>query len=332
MKKLLQSLFVALLLLSGTVQSFSQERLIREIHRGSKLNAEVTVEGHIFKIYNQPSSSTYKYVLKDSYGDRVDILSSDSNPAVNEKYSVKGIVAKNSLTSIYYIIENSRRNLSEVEKEEIRQDERNKAMAEAQQMLTDQEEAKKKKEIIIIIAAISAVVLFGGLIIFLLIRNKGSRQSKVTDLSLSGLSDAVVNISDKTQKISAPVAEQKAVEMGTVKIMPGRFEVKGGVDLKEIRLIRPSGVAEHAIEYTFGRLTGDLVTHIQLNDQTVSSNQAKLKFKSGVYSIINIPDPDDPDRNATMLNGKKMNANESIQLKDGDTFTMGSVNLIYKAK
>ena len=129
----------------------------------------------------------------------------------------------------------------------------------------------------------------------------------------------MVTVADKTQKITAAVADKKAVDAGTVKVMPGRFEVAGGTELKEIRLIRPRGVPDHRLEYTFGRTPGDKITHIQLNDSTVSSRQARLKFSEGKYTLINIPDPNDPDRNATIFNNKKMNADEPRPLAEART-------------
>jgi hypothetical protein len=194
------------------------------------------------------------------------------------------------------------------------------------QTLLQQAEAAQKRRLLTLYGLIAGVIVVAGMLAIVL----RTRQRSAGQMLFPA--NAMITVVDKTQKVTAPVAAKAAIDDGTVKVLPGRFEIKGGVDLKEIRLFRPRNVPDHQIEYTFGRLPGDRFRHVQLGDPTVSSQQARLKYGKDGYSLINLPDPADPERNATLLNGVAMGAHEGRPLKDGDTIRMGNVELVYHAE
>jgi len=291
------------------------ERVANKILNGQMVNASVTVYGVVDKLDIDKASNTIAYVLKDDWGDMVTVIATGEHPEThNKRYRVSGYVSHDQANRAYVIMETQR---SAIEPPALPRP------VPGDNGSTVQMEPRINWTMIALIIGVVLVLVALG---FVLIKSRSG--SSTEDFG----SDAVVTVADKTQKITAAVADQKAVDAGTVKVMPGRFEVAGGTELKEIRLIRPSGVPDHRLEYTFGRLAGDRITHIQLNDSTVSSSQARLKFREGKYTLINIPDPNDPDRNATILNNEKMNADEERALTEGDTIQMGHVSLIYHEK
>lgn len=339
MKKSLS--FLLLLTFLMGVYAYAQdeqrvEQVVNKILNGQLVNAYVRVHGVIIKWNHNPANNTIAYVIQDDWGDQITVISNAAHPETNKRHLVEGYVTYQNATKEYQIMEHKRFNLeiptpaptavptfTPVPTATPLPPEPTATPTPVPQGLFMNEKGAPDYTLIALIGAVVVVLL---LLVVLLFRNR--RTASPMDFDAT----AVITVADKTQKISAPVASAEAVQAGTVKVMPGRFEIAGGVDLKEIRLIRPPKVAEHQVEYTFGRLPGDRITHIQLNDPTVSSRQARLRFREGKYCLVNVPDPADPDRNATVLNGQKMNADESIQLKEGDTIIMGHVSLIYHEK
>ena len=116
----------------------------------------------------------------------------------------------------------------------------------------------------------------------------------------------------------------------TVKML-GWFDVLSGTDDTKIPLNVPIGggngsaVAGH--EYTIGRKStpeeGEF-DHIRLKPRTVSREQAKLSFVNGAFRLTNyVPET----KNPTIVNGTILDEGEQVDLSDGDTITMGEVEL-----
>lgn len=125
-------------------------------------------------------------------------------------------------------------------------------------------------------------------------------------------------VTGTTVKIHRPPA-------GTLKVLPGRFEVVAGEnELKEIRFYKvPS---QPVPEITFGRLTGAPYSHVQLASPTVSGRQAKLVFQDGRWVLTNFaPQTSNPTR----VNGRELGVDESVTLKEGDKVEMGEVALVF---
>ncbi len=323
-------LFLVIFLINP-IHCEENERIVKQINDGQLVNAYVTVEGLIERWDKGKAENTIAYELKDNWGDKIIIISkSERHPELNKRYRVEGYVAFEQAASSYLIMENKREALDASPAPQPAVVETTPAPApivpaeESTQESTPQEEETGANWYLI--GLIGAVVVVLILLIVLLLGGWSGSPLPHFD------STAVVTVADHTQKITAPVAKEEAIQAGTVKILPGWFEVAGGSELKEIRLIRPQGSVNQTPEYTLGRLPGPPLSHIQLNDPTVSSHQAKLQFFDGKYILENIPDPYDPDRNATILNHERMEANECRELKDGDRIEMGHAALIYHEK
>lgn len=321
MKKRQWILAVILGLWSASVFGQEIERVVQRILNGQMLNASVTVYGVVSHWELDPASNTVSYVLRDDWNDLVTVVSEGAHPETNRRYRVRGFVAFEASNRIYQIMETERILLDVPPTPVIILPPT--PVPEPVQPTPIPEPEKVEGEVdIYLLILIACVVMVLVVLIALLLRYRAASKAEIDSSSL-------ITVVDKTQKITASVPTDKAIQQGTVKVMPGRFEVEGGQEIKEIRLFRPRGLADHNLKYTFGRREGDPISHIRLNEPTVSSRQAEMLFRDGKYVFVNIPDPSDPDRNASIINGRRMTAQESCVLNEGDVIEMGHVKLIY---
>jgi len=179
-----------------------------------------------------------------------------------------------------------------------------------------------------VIAALVVCLVLLVVVVVLLIKMRGKASG---GLSTGGLStrkrhQVSTESGDDTIKIDYEVSEptEQAKEDKTIKMMPGSFQVLGGD--APILIFRPAGVQDHEFEYTIGRNPG---SDIHFDHLSVSRHQAKLLFRNGRYSLINLPDPASESSNATKINGEVMQREEGRELNDGDTIQMGSVTMVY---
>jgi PKD repeat protein len=135
---------------------------------------------------------------------------------------------------------------------------------------------------------------------------------------------------EKTRVIDTDQVETTVRSKKTVKML-GWFDVLSGHDDTEIPLNVPVGgsngstVAGH--EFTIGRKSApeqNEFNHIRLKPRTVSREQAKLSFVNGSFRLTNyVPD----SKNPTIVDGTVLDEGQQVELSDGDTVTMGEVEL-----
>lgn len=113
---------------------------------------------------------------------------------------------------------------------------------------------------------------------------------------------------------------------GTLQFLPGRLEITSGLDTgREIRFVRlpgPSGT-----EVTFGRNEGPLYRHIQLRDQTVSREHARMTLIDGHWLLTNLS-----KTNPVAHNGRVLGPGEHQLLTDGDRLDMGEVIFSFRSR
>lgn len=113
---------------------------------------------------------------------------------------------------------------------------------------------------------------------------------------------------------------------GTLQFLPGRLEISTGLDTgREIRFVRVPG--PNGTEVTFGRNVGPLYRHIQLRDQTVSREHARLVFAEGHWVLTNLS-----KTNPVAYNGRILRLEEKQQLNDGDRLEMGEVVFNFRSR
>ena len=113
---------------------------------------------------------------------------------------------------------------------------------------------------------------------------------------------------------------------GTLQFLPGRLEISSGLDTgREIRFVRAPG--PNGTEVTFGRNEGPLYRHIQLRDQTVSREHARLTFGDGGWTLTNLS-----RTNPVAHNGRILRPEEQQPLSDGDRLEMGEVIFNFRSR
>lgn len=126
----------------------------------------------------------------------------------------------------------------------------------------------------------------------------------------------------------APVRRQTppASLEGTLQLLPGRFEVVGGMEGgRDIRFVRgPGGTPE----ITLGRMEGPTYRHVQLPAQTVSRMHARMRYEQGRWQIANLS-----PTNPVLINGEPLDADgQSHTLNEGDQVELGEVVLRFRER
>jgi hypothetical protein len=170
-----------------------------------------------------------------------------------------------------------------------------------------------------------AALLVLAVVVFLVMRSR-SEDSEVSDFSLLTAAAAPAEPAPAPEQvIEGRTIKMHAPPPNTVKLFPGWFEVVSGDEVvKQIRFYKLGG--EHGGETTFGRATGRPYAHIQLKAPTVSSRQAKVSFDNGAARLTNFASS---DSNPTRHNGRDLDVNESVTLKETDRVDMGEVSLLF---
>ena len=324
---------VALLLTSALIhaQSLTKVRDIRNNPKGYA-NEVVTLEGFATQWVEGKASTTSFYFLKDDWGGVIKVRTSKEQPEVGERYRVTGPVG----------IDPTNRNdvyVSEETRIHVRPEPVVAAPEPALQPVevpAQTEEAGPEGVLAdlglgtwVLIAAI-VVVLF--LLVFLLMWLMRSQKQVAEDIStpMPGAGPGAPAMTGPASEPEPRVVEGRTIKMhapppGTLKILPGRFEVTAGDDMvKEIRFYRVRG--QSTPELTFGRAAGPAYSHIQLKPMTVSSRQAKITYINNQWILTNFASE---SSNPTRYNGSELPVDGQTALKEGDRVEMGEVVLIY---
>ena len=113
---------------------------------------------------------------------------------------------------------------------------------------------------------------------------------------------------------------------GTLQLLPGRFEVVGGMEGgRDIRFVRgPGGTPE----ITLGRMEGPTYRHVQLPAQTVSRMHARMRYENSRWQIANLS-----PTNPVLINGEPLDADgQSRTLSEGDQVELGEVVLRFRER
>mgnify|MGYP006281157585 CR=1 FL=1 len=318
--------------------------LIGEIRQNTDdyLNEVVRIEGVVTQYVAGDEETTSFYTLRGDYGNLIDVRTSAGAPETNMKYRVRGVVGvdADSNRNRLYVSEEARTAIppgEDLDNDGIPNESDNcPGVANPSQADTygdNRGDACEPGPPVTRQAwfwvLIGFGVLLGGGLIYALIRRQptpsgpqGTADPSRTTQKQESTPEPKETVEDKTVKMhTAP--------QGTLKVLPGRFEVEEGLDsVPELRFYKQPGKVES--EITFGRRQqdGDPYSHIQLKSPTVSSKQAKLVYSNGDYRLINYAPG---SSNPTQVNDRKLDVNESVRLTDGDHITMGEVELRYSA-
>ena len=124
--------------------------------------------------------------------------------------------------------------------------------------------------------------------------------------------------------VDRPIIQSTLPTEGTLQFLPGRLEIASGQERgREIRFVRLPG--PNGTEFTFGRGEGELYKHIQLSDQTVSRQHARMRFHEGRWYLLSLS-----HTNPVIHVGRALAVGEEHVLDDGDRIEMGEVLCTFK--
>jgi len=299
---------------------------VRDIHANPRgyANEVVTVEGFATQWVESTAMTTSFYFLKDDWGGVIKVRTSREKPVVGTRYRVSGPVGID-------VAQHNDVFISEEMRIEVRNESAAQAAAPPAPIVVPTEmpdpvlAGLSKESVLLIVAIVAAVAL---LIVLLVWLARSRSQAPPTDLDNDLGSDGPRAVPEAPpQMVEGRTIKIFAPPPGTLKILPGRFEVVASDDtVKEIRFYRVKG--QSTPEVTFGRAAGAPFTHVQLKPMTVSSRQAKLTFINNQWILTNFAAE---SSNPTRVNGIELPVEGQAALKEGDRIEMGEVAFLFHA-
>lgn len=322
------------------------------------VNEVVRIDGYVTQLVDSGSRSTSFFVIKDDWGAVIRVRTSKQPPSVGKKYQIEGPVSIDPKSKDLYLSEEFRQEIfieteAAIKMQEsaevsppwraqtqtqtqstsagtataasgVTSDEPTTATSTGTSTATGMETAKSNKTLMYLLIGGAALAIL-GIVLFLVLRSR-SDEGQTMDFSVATATGAPVDAPPPPEQvIEGRTIKMHAPPPNTVKLLPGWFEVVSGDDVvKQIRFYKLGG--EHGAETTFGRASGRPYAHIQLKVPTVSSRQAKVTFDNGAVRLTNFASS---ESNPTRLNGRDLDVNESVPLKDSDRVEMGEVSLLF---
>ncbi len=327
--------------------SFAQDELNQMITKiqsnpGMYNQEFVTILGIVTQYTPATGTTTANYLVKDDYGEEMQVNTSSNAPETNVKYVITGTVIVNPVTSYPYIIERNRQRVNEeVDNDndgvnnEIDNcpDSYNPDQADKDGDgigdVCDQGEVTTTNWVLIVIIAGSFLLLVVLIIVFFSRRNK-ERNSVISSKPEKA---------ESTDKLSSPTPAPATTDFTTIKIntgvgsktlkfIPGKLVITAGDDKGKEFMISGYPTLEGNI-VTIGResVSGERAhSHIQLIERTVSRKQAELIARDNKLYVRNLS-----ETNFTCLNGIEIMVSEVKEVKFESIIKTGEVEFQYKA-
>ena len=311
-------------------------------------NEQVSVRGWV-ATERRVASQTFKgFYLRDRFGDRILVRTTDPLPDITSEIMVVGVALQDADTGDIYISEKRRESISspgssaqpappgaapqDLEKQRIEQ-ERQRQEAESKERERKQNEEASQRQTILLVAIGAALVVLIGVAIFLMRRKPVDVLSPSGPAQVSTSSQAAPDYSPhgaaEEHKIQEMVDDFKTVKVyKTTKVLPGKLIVLENCQETDIvHLTDQSGRGEIEI----GRDSPDISGGIRIKDKTntLSRRQARLLYSASAreFKLLNLAGD---SSNPTIINGRQMTESETAVLKDGDTLSMGSIEMKFR--
>ena len=312
MKRFILFFVLAVIFIVGSLAAFEQVRIKTIIDDPYRFREDtVVVIGSVTQYGEEKTKYSKYYYLKGDWGGIIKVVTDIDWPEVNERYEVRGIVVINDRGEVN-LVERARKNIKDFDTSS--------PTTNTGQASTPSNESKEWMYYLIGLAAILLVVV----IVLAVVMTSRKRSEYVTSIpGATGINQELTNIPEPATFVEGSTIKMAAPPVGTLKLLPGRFEVVSGDDtVKEIRFYKTKSQDE--TEITFGRGTGPHYSHIQLKPLTVSTKQAKLIWTNGKYTLINYSTV-----NPTIVNGNPLAKEGSETLEEGTRIEMGEVVFVF---
>ncbi len=276
---------VALLLALGAVGDAADKAFIRDIQAdpAKYLNIPVQLRGEVVDVKTEGQPARGTYMLRDD-SDRSIAVRSRELPAPGRTVVVEGLLSQDPGVTTYYL-----RELSRCEPAFF-------SLCGGWDWW--------------LVGVIGAAVVVAGLgvaLVFVLMR---PARAPATATASMATAPAPAPAAEKTRPVSTEEMRKMAAPQATMRlpVIPAQVEVLTGPKAGTRLVLKQ--------ESSFGRTAGDLT----LDDPTVSTEHAKIRFENQAYRLINRS-----LTNPTRVNGQIVEG--VVDLKDGDELLMGAVKI-----
>ena len=272
---------------------------------------QVQVEGRVERWIELGSAEkTGLYVLKDNYGDMLQIKTMEAIPPVGENITVKGLVIFDSKKNEYYLQSLNILNASnpKVESHEKSSGYRSSFFTK---LIPGYGTAMK----LLALAAVAMIVLLFIVVIAVRVKKGKNKVFDVPDFSFDGTRTIKIDVNGQF------VGSEENSE-GTLMLMPGHFKITKGPKELEGQLYRPASVLtkvgreEASVNKSSGWIT------FPPNFTTISRYQADLVFKDGVYFVEN-----KSRSSVTKVNGVPLTYDKPYRLSNKDIIAFSEIEL-----
>ena len=288
---------------------------VREIlnSSGKYRDKQVGVQGRVER-WVEPGGSERGtlFVLRDNFGDELEIKTKGTLPSVGENLSVQGIVLFDSARKEYYLQSLDQAPAAGAEKSA------GGKPAILAAMLAWVSGVSGK---LLVLASVACAVFL--LIVFTAARVNRTRKKEVDIPDFSFDETETIKIDAKGQFVaSGPSLEAR--DEATVVLLPGQFNITKGPAPLEGQAFRMAsaltrvGREESGVDKSSGWIS------FPPSCVTVSRHQADLVFKGGSYFLESRSQV-----NQTLLNGVPINCGEACQLNDNDVIAFSGIELTY---
>jgi hypothetical protein len=288
---------------------------VREImsSSGKYRDQQIQLQGRVERWAQSGSAEkSGRFVLRDNFGDEIDIKTTGTLPAVGENLSVQGIVLFDSEKKEYYL----------------------QSLDSAPAAVTDGGAGGKPAMVNALLASVSAtsgkLIALAALacavflwVIFTAVRVNRTRKKEVEIPDFSFDETETIKIDVKGQFIGS-VTSAAAPDESTVVLLPGIFKITKGPGALEGQAFRMDsaltklGREESGVDKSTGWIS------FPPSCVTVSRHQADLVFQEGSYYL------ESKSRvNLTLLNGVPISCGEPCQLNDNDVIAFSGIELTY---
>lgn len=293
-------LLVAFLVAGGAADALAQQVVsLKDLNAGPGAFKDRVIEVRGFvKVWEEDRSQDVAYfVLEDNYGYAVRVRTTQGNPGRGRTVTVRGLLNYDPVRQPSFFLD---------ERERVGADMGGSAVAPG------------SSTVLIVAVALGGLVLIG---LGIWILRSVQRPPAAPAIARVG-GGSVEPILDRTVKVDHRQFSYQQPLDTTYRILPGALQILGD----QPQTIKLFQVGAEPV-FTFGRKPGPAMTHIELKDPTVSAKQAELKYLGGKFYLIN-----QSSTNPTVVAGRKLSPNESVELQNGAEIVMGEMRLKFEQR
>ncbi len=317
-------LAVQWLILSNLSPLCAEVLQVKELlqHKDKYVNRMVEVEGIVERwVERAEQGKAGFYIMKDNFGDTVEIQTIEPNPPVGRYCRVTGLLAEGARKGSLYVQSRSIVLLDRETGKGSTMDTGGRSSSGGDRAAPGFFEKVQGVASIYTILGISALLLL-VIAIFVIMSKRHHGSPLVLESPVMSLEDAkTIRIDPEGNIVSSPEPDEK-----TRKLMIGFFEVTDGLPgAQGQHLFIPGHFTKIGREESGKDKSKGWIT-FPADYITVSRHQADLIYEDDNYVLVN-----HAGVNSTIVNGKSLSTDEKITIQNGDRVIFGEIELTFRS-